>query len=93
MLPETAQHIKGIKDVRDLNLTDNPAYEGHRAEKGDGYVDGGRSPFICPVIGLEMNGKYKYCFLWSCGCVMSERALREVKTKVSFVYIYLFNYG
>ncbi|XP_012267439.2 replication termination factor 2 [Athalia rosae] len=82
MLPETAAHIKAIRDVRDLNLTDNPAYEGPKAEKGDCYVDGGRSPYICPVIGLEMNGKYKYCFLWSCGCVMSERALKEVKTKV-----------
>ncbi|XP_046428683.1 replication termination factor 2 [Neodiprion virginianus] len=82
MLPDTAKHIKSVKDVKDLNLTDNPAYEGPKAEKGDCYVDGGRSPYICPVIGLEMNGKYKFCFLWSCGCVMSERSLREVKTKV-----------
>ena len=30
------------------------------------------------VLGLEMNGKYKFCLLWSCGCVMSERAIKEV---------------
>lgn len=82
-LPESAIHIKSLKDVKDLNLTPNPAYEGMKAEKGDCYVDGGKSPYICPIIGLEMNGKYKFCFLWSCGCVMSERALKHVKSSVS----------
>lgn len=81
-LPESATHIKSLKDVKALNLTANPAFENNKAEKGDGYRDGGRSPYICPVIGLEMNGKYKFCFLWSCGCVMSERALKEVKTSI-----------
>ncbi|XP_072764124.1 replication termination factor 2 [Anoplolepis gracilipes] len=79
-LPESTVHIKNLKDVRNLNLTPNPVFDGNKAEKGDGYTDGGRSPYICPVIGLEMNGKYKFCFLWSCGCVMSERALKEVKS-------------
>ncbi|XP_076233601.1 replication termination factor 2 [Calliopsis andreniformis] len=81
-LPESAQHIKTLKDVKNLNLTANPAFESNVAEKGDCYTDGGKSPYICPVIGLEMNGKYKFCFLWSCGCVMSERALKQVKTTI-----------
>lgn len=85
-LPESAVHIKTLKDVRDLNLTPNPAYDGDKAEKGDNYTDKSKSPYICPVIGLEMNGKYKFCFLWSCGCVMSERALKEVKTTVSYMF-------
>lgn len=81
-LPESAQHIKTLKDVKNLNLTPNPAFDGNKAKKGDCYTDEGKSPYICPLIGLEMNGKYKFCFLWSCGCVMSERALKEVKSKV-----------
>ncbi|XP_050456788.1 replication termination factor 2 [Cataglyphis hispanica] len=81
-LPESAVHIKHLKDVRNLNLTPNPAFDGDKAEKGDGYTDRDKSPYICPVIGLEMNGKYKFCFLWSCGCVISERALKEVKSKL-----------
>lgn len=81
-LPESAAHIKNLKDIKNLNLTPNPAFNANKAEKGDCYVDGGKSPYICPVIGLEMNGKYKFCFLWTCGCVMSERALKEVKTSV-----------
>ncbi|XP_076164763.1 replication termination factor 2 [Ptiloglossa arizonensis] len=81
-LPESAQHIKSLKDVKNLNLTPNPAFDGNKAEKGDCYADGGKSPYICPIIGLEMNGKYKFCFLWSCGCVMSERALKEIKSTI-----------
>ncbi|XP_063990650.1 replication termination factor 2 [Diachasmimorpha longicaudata] len=81
-LPDSALHIKNLKDVKPLTLTPNPAYDANKAETGDGYADGGKSPFICPVIGLEMNGKYKFCALWTCGCVMSERALKEVKSSV-----------
>lgn len=86
-LPESAVHIKNLKDVKNLNLTLNPVFDGDKTEKGDGY-NGGKSPYICPVIGLEMNGKYKFCFLWSCGCVMSERALKEVKSTVSKICLH-----
>ncbi|XP_046688249.1 LOW QUALITY PROTEIN: replication termination factor 2-like, partial [Homalodisca vitripennis] len=66
---------------KELNLTPNPAFQ-ESAEKGDGYVDRQSAPYICPVIGCEMNGKFKFSFIWGCGCVMSERALKEIKTKV-----------
>ena len=81
-LPESAVHIKNLKDVKTLNLTPNPAFDSKKIEKGDCYADGGKCPYICPIIGLEMNGKYKFCFLWTCGCVMSERALKVIKTQV-----------
>lgn len=83
-LPETAQHIKNMKDIKNLNLTPNPAYED--AAINGGYIDDGKSPYICPVIGLEMNGKYKFCFIWTCGCVMSERALKEIRSYVSQIF-------
>ncbi|XP_041483879.1 replication termination factor 2-like [Lytechinus variegatus] len=79
---ESAQHLKSLKDVKQLNLTDNPAYKGHKGDKGDGYVDRQTAPYICPVTGLEMNGKYRFCFLWRCGCVVSEKAFKEVKSTV-----------
>ncbi|KAL7302710.1 hypothetical protein TKK_0004763 [Trichogramma kaykai] len=78
MLPESATHIKNLKDIKALELTENPAYKGEDLIKG-GNKDNGSSQFICPVTGLEMNGKHKFCFLWQCGCVMSERALKEIK--------------
>ncbi|KAK1796401.1 hypothetical protein P4O66_009459 [Electrophorus voltai] len=80
---EVVGHIRSIKDVKELNLTDNPAWEGERRNaKGDCYEDMHRAMFICPVVGLEMNGKHKFCYLQTCGCVFSVRALREVKTEI-----------
>ncbi|XP_016333045.1 protein RTF2 homolog [Sinocyclocheilus anshuiensis] len=80
---EVVAHIRNIKDVKELNLTDNPAWEGERHNiKGDCYEDMHCSMFICPVVGLEMNGKHKFLFLQTCGCVFSERALREIKTEI-----------
>ncbi|KAF6201998.1 hypothetical protein GE061_004394 [Apolygus lucorum] len=78
-MPETAKHIKSMKDVKELNLTKNPTYASG-ATKGDSYDDHQNSPYICPVLGLEMNGRFKFCFYWSCACVFSERALKGLKS-------------
>lgn len=80
-LPEAAQHIRNLKDVKELKLTANPSFK-VSAEKGDAYIDRQCSPYICPVIGLEMNGKFKFVFPWTCGCVVSERAMKEIQTSV-----------
>uniref|UniRef100_A0A8D0G8G4 Replication termination factor 2 n=1 Tax=Sphenodon punctatus TaxID=8508 RepID=A0A8D0G8G4_SPHPU len=78
-----ASHIKGIKNVIELNLTDNPAWNGDKGNtKGDKYDDIQCARFICPVVGLEMNGRHRFCFLKKCGCVFSERALKEIKAEV-----------
>lgn len=79
---EIAEHIRTLKDIKQLNLTENSGFQSKGADKGDQYVDLHDSRYICPVVGLEMNGKYRFCFLWKCGCVISERAIKEVKSEV-----------
>ncbi|XP_069740850.1 replication termination factor 2 [Narcine bancroftii] len=80
---ETAKHIKSLKDVKELNLTDNPVWKGDKANaKGDKFEDFHQAAFICPVVGLEMNGRQKFCYLRVCGCVFSERAMKEIKTQI-----------
>ncbi|KAL1433686.1 hypothetical protein MTO96_012224 [Rhipicephalus appendiculatus] len=79
---EAAKHIRSMKDIVELKPTENPGYKRRNADKGDEYVDLRASRFICPVVGLEMNGKYRFCYLRQCGCVLSERALKEVKSEV-----------
>jgi len=76
-------HIRALKDVHELQLTDNPGYKKKdgAADLGDTYIDHGISPFICPVTGLEMSGKYRFVYLVKCGCVFAERALKVVKTE------------
>ena len=71
-------YVKKMKDVKELQLAENPAFNAHHSDLGNAYLDVYSAPFVCPVTGLGMNGKYKFCALWTCGCVMSERALRAV---------------
>ena len=83
LMPEaSADHIKSLKDVKELQLADNPAYDkkskGGSSVGGEGFVDRKISPYICPVTGLEMNGRFKFVYDWSNGKVMSERALKMV---------------
>ncbi|XP_071965593.1 uncharacterized protein [Antedon mediterranea] len=74
-------HIKTLKDIKDLNLTDNPTFQKDEIMKGGGvYNDTLIAEYICPITGLEMNGRYKFGFRWKCGCVFAERALKEIKS-------------
>uniref|UniRef100_A0A336KEN4 Replication termination factor 2 n=1 Tax=Culicoides sonorensis TaxID=179676 RepID=A0A336KEN4_CULSO len=80
-MPADFQHIKSLKDIKDLNLTPNPAFDADKAAN-ENSNDVRNAPFICSLIGLEMSGKFRFVALWTCGCVFSERALKEVKTNV-----------
>lgn len=83
-LHEKCVHIRNMKDVTELKLTPNP---NHKTEKeavimlnGSSTVAGTEdgSQYHCPITGLEMNGRYKFIFFLTCGCVMSERAYLNV---------------
>lgn len=78
-MPEAVKHIKSMKDIKQLTLTPNPAFT--EEDKTEGLLDSRHAPYICKLIGLEMSGKFRFVALWSCGCVMSERALKEIKGK------------
>ncbi|UJR15930.1 hypothetical protein I4U23_002850 [Adineta vaga] len=71
-------YIKKLKDVKELKLTENSSFKSNHNEFGNEYLDVYTSPFICPITFVEMNGKYKFCAIWTCGCVLSDRALRSV---------------
>jgi len=81
--PGIVRHIKGIKDIRELQLTENPSFgeADDRSAKTDGALglDKSRSKWICPMTSLEMNGHPRFVFDWSDGRVMSERAYKMVK--------------
>lgn len=79
-MPDSCKHIKSLKDIRDLHLTPNPIYKDE--DKTEGLLDTRSAPYICKLIGLEMSGKFRFIGLWSCGCVFSERALKEIGTNI-----------
>nr|XP_036232132.1 replication termination factor 2 isoform X2 [Bactrocera oleae] len=75
--PESIKHIRTLKDIKTLKLTSNPSYT--TEDKTEGLLDTRHAPYICKLIGLEMSGKFRFVALWSCGCVISERALKQIK--------------
>lgn len=78
---EVAGHIKKLSDIKELNLTRKNGYEAKNNHNGDEYVDFNDSQYICPVTGVDMNGRLRFYFLWKCACVLSERAIKEVKSE------------
>ena len=74
-----ADHIKSLKDIKELQLEPNPAFV-EKASVGDGgYVDRSIAPWICPLTSQEMNGRFPFVFDWSNGKVMSKKAYKMLK--------------
>lgn len=82
-MPETSAHVRSLKDIKTLQLTPNPAFTDE--DKSEGLLDTRHAPYICKLIGLEMSGKFRFVALWTCGCVMSERALKQIKGSMASV--------
>lgn len=74
---DVVSHLRSLKDVKDLKLTENPAWKEDEAV-ANGESDEQKAKWICPVVGQEMNGQFRFVFIWTCGCVFSERALKEI---------------
>lgn len=75
------EHIKNLKDIKELNLADNPSYESNKQETSDEFSALNKSQYICPVTGLELNGSFQFYFLFNCGCVFSKRAFKTLQNK------------
>jgi len=72
-MDESFKHIRNLKDLIPARFTPNPAFDAKEEEK---LV----APYICPITLIEV-GRHRFSLLKSCGCVLSERALREVPSK------------
>ncbi|XP_063726415.1 replication termination factor 2-like [Symsagittifera roscoffensis] len=71
-------HIRGLKDVKTVSLNENSESTGEPLKSECSTVPQ-VFPFCCPIMGMEMNGVYKFAFLWNCGCVMAEKAIRQLQ--------------
>ncbi|OWA52355.1 putative Protein RTF2-like protein [Hypsibius exemplaris] len=78
---EGVEHIKSMKDVTELRLTEASKTSSAPESPLDqgGFHDLAR--WVCPVTGLEMTGRQLFSFLKSCGCVISDRALKALKSE------------
>ncbi|CAD6944423.1 unnamed protein product [Tilletia controversa] len=85
-----AGHLKGLKDLRELTLEPNPAYRrrgspSSSSSSADAAAAAaaadeatGPFPFVCALTQKELNGKMRFVYLRSCGCVLAESGLRTV---------------
>ncbi|CAO0789530.1 unnamed protein product [Mucor circinelloides] len=78
-------HITSLKDTTKLNLTPNPAYN-EKDSNLDSATMGSlerdlKSKFVCPISMKEMNGKHRFVYLDTCGCVFAEQAMKEIPSK------------
>jgi hypothetical protein len=74
------EHIRSLKDVKELNLVSNPSFNINKQENSGEQSEMNRSQWICPITGLEMNGSFKFFALFNCGCVFSERAYKTIQS-------------
>lgn len=66
-------HVRGMKDIKTLKLTPNPAYSAIDDTSGDM-----KPRYVCPVTSMEFNGIHPFVVIWSTGFVLSEKAIREI---------------
>ncbi|KAK0426383.1 hypothetical protein QR680_009682 [Steinernema hermaphroditum] len=78
---ELTRHIKSRKDFKELKLTKNPAFKGDGVNSDESYVDHNETPYVCPVTAVGMNGTNVFTVNWECGCVVSEKAIKEVPSE------------
>lgn len=77
-------HIKSLRDVKEIKLKEKAEYDerNHQASSGSEKF---KAQFVCPISGLDMNGSYKFFYNLQCGCVLSERAIKEVPNESSCI--------
>jgi len=75
---EKMAHVKNLKSISTLKLSANTVWN-KKTKTGDGYHDMNIAKYNCPVSGIEMNGRYRFCYLLKCKCVLSEKVLKEIK--------------
>jgi len=85
-MPTGFRHIRSLKDVFPVNFKMNPSFKELEEKKSDMVIDVSTEfPFICPITGIEIGGTYKFSVIRTCGCAMSDRALKECHSEVCLV--------
>ena len=66
-------HVRGMKDIKTLKFTPNPAYSIQNESNGES-----RPKYVCPLTSMEFNGIHPFIVIWTTGFVIAEKAIREI---------------
>uniref|UniRef100_A0A061R904 Duf602-domain-containing protein n=1 Tax=Tetraselmis sp. GSL018 TaxID=582737 RepID=A0A061R904_9CHLO len=82
-LPKELSHISA-KSLTDLKLMPNPAFSERCKSTANqaNFQHAGAAPFVCPVSGIEANGRSRFVVLRRCGTVVSAKALKQLPESV-----------
>lgn len=58
-MPKEYSHIRGLADVVDLKMTQNPEYKADQTMSVLDLTQAAAVPFQCPITGLPFNGKHE----------------------------------
>ncbi|KAF9985848.1 hypothetical protein BGZ75_002474 [Mortierella antarctica] len=78
---QICQHVKSLKDVVTLQLEPNPSFSESHSPSLTNHDQEPVARYVCPITMKEMNGKHRFVYLETCGCVMSEQAMKEIPSK------------
>jgi len=87
-IPKGFKHIHSLKDVFDVNFKANPRHDPHihKMRATLALTDWAKeAPFICPITNIEVGVNHKFSVIKSCGCALSDKALRECPSEVCLV--------
>jgi len=79
-MPAHLDHVTSIRDFAEVTLHANPHYTGDGFKGGQAAEDW-EVPYVCPVAGIPMNGRFPFVFVRPSGHVVSERAFKTVGAK------------
>jgi len=65
-MPLAFNHIRRVRDFKEVTGVQQASEGGTLA---------------CPVSGAEFNGFNKFYFVWCCGCLLADEAIKELKMK------------
>ena len=72
-------HIRGLKDLKQVQFTPNPAYSRSVVAASSSSVEEKLpSQYVCPLTGQDFNGVYPFILVWTTGWLLSEKAVREM---------------
>lgn len=76
--PEFA-HVTKLSDIFEIHLVENPSYK-EPEEQNTVYEENLPPHFICSVTNEGLTGALPVIAIKSCGCVMLQKVLKEIKS-------------
>ncbi len=77
-----AAHKTAFHGLCRLTKNENAVKASHVTTQGN-FQPSNNAQFVCPITGQELNGRFRFSVLRTTGDVISERAIKQVRLRLS----------